>query len=482
VIGQQAAPAILSLWEQLSWRDEALIDVHSQRLDLTYAFFGYDQSNEFQGAPLGLPLPLPYTWGGWQCQSPAAPEDDDPATSMEGVLKECIPVDVLLLGAVPNPEIHQTYLTTARLDELSLVTLPGEPAHSVLQYLRQQVALRATAGQPAEVMGIGYAQDHLLYLTHPDDWFQGGYETQMSLWGPFAARTFVDTHLGVVDQMLGGADLEPFVEQSPSLASPGGFSPRAIEESLDAGVLVQDVAGDAMRTQTVRLRFGGGDPSLGAPRVVVQVDRGNGTFVDVPSPSGWPGAALDNSRYHMITHYDPNPAPNGQVAAARQHRWYVDWEVPADLPAGSYRLVARGVMWQGGAEQTYEVASSPFAVRQHDGASLQVSRAGTALSLVLRLPPVTPQTEQSWPTRGFRVHDPEAGPGDPITVRAPLRLAFAIGGVPQPGEHTASFDPAAGAHVFDLAVAGIDPAAGVVTVQAHLVADVAPDPIEATVP
>lgn len=67
-------------------------------------------------------------------------------------------------------------------------------------------------------------------------------------------------------------------------------------------------------------------------------------------------------------------------------------------------------------------------------------------------------------------------------MRAPLRLSFAIDGVPQAGEHTVSFDAAAGAHVFDLADAGVDPDAGVVTVQAYLDADVDPDPIEAVVP
>ncbi len=482
VIGQAAAPAILELWSQIEWRDEVAIDVHSQRIDLTYEYFGYDRSDEFEGEPFGLPIPIPYTWGGFQCSSPAAPEDEDPATTMEGEPKDCIPVDVMLAGDVPHPEVHQTYLTTARLDELFLVTMPGEPAHSVMQYLRSQVALRASAADPVEVMGIGYSQDHLLYLTHPDDWFQGGYETQMSLWGPFAARTFVDAQLEVLDQMLGGQDMDPFVEQSPSLAEPGGFTPRAYEESLDAGALVQDVVTDMMRTETVRLRFGAGDPSLGAPRVLVQVDPGDGVFVDVPSPSGWASAALDNSRYGMITHYDPNPAPNGQTAAARQHQWYVDWEIPADHPAGIYRLVARGPVWEGGAVVEVEVESSPFAVHQAEGAVLEPSRAGSMLSLHLTLPPVAPQTEQSWPTAGWRVHDPEAGPGDPITVRVPLRLAFAIDGVAQPGRYTASFDATLGAHVFDLADAGIDPDAGVVTVSAHLEADLDPDPIEAVVP
>ncbi|MCX4241784.1 neutral/alkaline non-lysosomal ceramidase N-terminal domain-containing protein [Paraliomyxa miuraensis] len=482
VIGHQAAPTVLEQWDALQWRDELALDVHSQRVDLTYEFFGYDESDEFQGAPFGLPLPLPYTWGGWQCTSPSAPEDDDPGTSMEGELKECIPIDVLLFGDVPNAEVHQTYLTVARLDELLLATVPGEPTFSVMKYLRDQVALRAAEGEAVEVMGIGYSQDHLLYFTHPDDWFQGGYESEMSLWGPFAGRTIIDTQLAVIDQMLGGQDMDPFVEQSPSLASPGGFTPRAYEVSLNAGEIIEDVTTDMMRTETVRLRFGAGDPSLGAPRVRVQVDPGDGTFVDVASPAGWPGGALDNSRYHMITHYDPNPAPNGNVAASRNHEWYVDWEIAADLPAGIYRLVASGPVWEGGAEGSFEATSTPFAVHQAVGAALPVSRAGSVLTIRMELPPVVAASEESWPIAGWRVHDPEVGPADPITVRVPLTLTFAVDGVPQPGEYPASYDATAGGHVFDLADAGLDGVAGVITVQAHLAADVDPDPIEGVVP
>lgn len=482
VIGQQAAPVILEQLAAMQWRDEIEIDVHSRRIDLDYAYFGYDESDEFTGAPLGLPLPLPYTWGGWQCTSSSAPEDEDPATSMEGELKECIPLEALLLGDVPNAEVHQTYLTVAKLDELFLVTVPGEPTHSVMHYLREQVAMRKGQGEPAEVMGIGYAQDHLLYFTHPDDWFQGGYESQMSLWGPFAARSLVDTQLEAVDAMLGGADMDPFVEQSPSLASPGGFSPRAYEQSIDAGDILQQPVAEYMRTETLRLRFGAGDPSLGAPRVVVQVDPGDGDFVDVPSPAGWEGAALDNSRHHMITHYDPDPPPNGSIAASRRHQWYVDWELPADLPAGTYRLAVRGPVWQAGARIEVEAASSSFEVRQHDDATLEATRTGTVVSLRMQLPPVVPQSEESWPVAGWRVHDPAAGPGAPITVRAPLLVRLSQAGAPLPGEHTVAFDVAQGAHVIDLADLGVDPGAGALVVDAHLVADIAPDSITAAIP
>jgi len=476
VLGQAAAPALLALYDQVQWRDEIALDVHSQRIELTWETFGYDQSDEFSGVWLGQPTE--YTWGGWQCTNDAVPADDDPGTSLEGLDKNCIPVELLLGGTVPHPEVHQTYLSAARLDELMLVTIPGEPAYSVMHYLREQVDALDPA---ATVMGIGYAQDHLLYFTHPDDWYQGGYESEMSLWGPFAGQTLVDRQVEVVDRLLTGVDQPAFVEEQPTLAQPEAFEPRGYEASDDPGEVVEDVVTGMLRTEVVRFRFGGGDPSLGAPRVRVQLDPGDGTFVDVPSPAGFPGAALDNSRYHMITHFDPIPAQSDEVMASRAHEWYVDWELPAELPAATYRLVATGPWWDG-AEQAYEVSSAPFAVGQHGGATLDVQRAGTVLTLLLQLPATPWATDGSWPVAGWRVLDAQAGPDDPITVRAPLRLTFTVDGVPQPGRFVAAFDPGQGGHVFDLADAGIDPVASAVVVSASLEADVDPDAIDAPVP
>jgi Neutral/alkaline non-lysosomal ceramidase, N-terminal len=476
IIGHAAAPSLVALYDTLEWRDELVLDVHSQRIELRYATFGYDRTDEFTGSWLGLPQT--YEWGGFQCTNDDVPDDEDPATSMEGLPKNCIPVDLLLGGQVPHAQVHQTYLSAARLDDLYLVTLPGEPTFSVINYLREQMAMR---DPELTVMGLGYSQDHLLYLTHPDDWFQGGYESMMSLWGPFAARTLVDRQMAVVDELLAETDLPPFVEEAPSLAVPEAFEPRGYEGSDNPGEVVEDVATGMLRTEVVRFRFGGGDPSLGAPRVRLELDPGDGTFVDVPSPAGWAGAALDNSRYHMITHYEPIPAQSEPIMVSRAHEWYVDWEIPADLPAATYRLVASGVAWDG-AEQPWEATSSPFAVGQHGGATLDVQRAGTMLTLALTLPPTTVVTDETWPVAGWRVHDPEVGPGQPITVRAPLSLGFTVDGVPQPGSYMAAFDAAAGGHTFDLADAGIDADTAVVLVAAHLEADVDPDAIEAPVP
>jgi hypothetical protein len=476
VLGHAAAPSLLALYDALEWRDELTLDVHSQRIELRYATFGYDQTDEFTGSWLGMPQD--YEWGGFQCSNDDVPDDEDPATSMEGLPKNCIPVDLLLGGDVPHAQVHQTYLSAARLDDLYLVTLPGEPTYSVMHYLREQMAMR---DPELTVMGLGYSQDHLLYLTHPDDWFQGGYESMMSLWGPFAARTLVDRQMAVVDQLLTEADLPAFVEEAPTLAPAEPFEPRGYEASDDPGEVIEDVVTGMLRTEVVRFRFGGGDPSLGAPRVRLQLDPGDGTFVDVPSPAGWPGAALDNSRYHMITHYEPIPAQSSEILSSRAHEWYVDWEIPADLPAATYRLVASGVHWDG-SEQPFEVESSPFAVGQHDGATLDVQRAGTMLTMGLQLPATTVTLEGSWPVSGWRLQDRYGFAGQPITIRVPLTLRFSVDGVQQPGTYTAEFDAGIGGYAFDLADAGIDPVGVAIEVAAHLAADVDPDAIQVPVP
>src|SRR5690606_4525291 len=109
----------------LEWDDDPDIVVQSRRLDLTYEKFGYHQNGEFSGTLFDL-VPINYTWGGWQCTGVAG--DDDLETSMEGKPKQCIPIDTLLLGAVPHAEVHQTYLSVAKIGPLFIITMPGEPA------------------------------------------------------------------------------------------------------------------------------------------------------------------------------------------------------------------------------------------------------------------------------------------------------------------------------------------------------------------
>ncbi|MBH25765.1 MAG: hypothetical protein CMH57_15265 [Myxococcales bacterium] len=473
-LGEDAAPMIMALYRTLEWSGELTLAVRTRRIDLRYDSIGYDESDEFLNAQ-----GEPYLWGGWQCTSV---QRDGP---LRGAPKNCLPIDSLLesLGeSIPNGEVHQTLLSVARLDDLVLVTLPGEPAYSIVRYLREEVAKRATEDQPLESMTFGYSQDHLLYLTHPDDWFEGGYESTMSLWGPLAGQHLVDRQMELMEQMLDGFNGPSFYEESPSLSTAKPFEPRALERSLEAGTMLQDPGGETYpRTSVVRMSVAAGDPNLGSPMFVVQVESGEGAFEDVPDPSGHPGAVVDNSRYQMIPLYPPDPPMSREIVAERHHDWTAQWQIPEDWPAGTYRLRAYGPYWDGTAEQTWELTSESFEVVQAEGAELAVEAAEGALALRLTLPPAeyAEAEGESWPAAGWRLLDRAVEPTARPVVRAPL-LAVLVNGGGQPlGEpQTLLWDAAAEAHLFELS----DAAPSGASVQVRLADDRTPSPITGALP
>ncbi|MCA9717597.1 MAG: neutral/alkaline non-lysosomal ceramidase N-terminal domain-containing protein, partial [Myxococcales bacterium] len=407
LVGEVAAPRVYDLYKSLAWERDATLAVRSRRIDLRYELMGYAELPEFKG-----PSGIPYTWGGWQCKDDDVTDSDNPETSMEGRPKFCTDIGGLLTSLqqpIPNGQMHQAYVTTARVGNVFMVSLPGEPAYSVIKYLRESMATRALpGGEPIETLAFGYSQDHLLYLTHPDDWYQGGYETEMSLWGPLGAKYIVDRQLEQVDGILAEEDGPVFDSDSEDLSGPSSFEPRGIERSTNAGALTQNLPETIERGQTLRFGWGGGDPSIGSPLVSVEVDPGDGAWTLFPSPSGWPGTGLDNTRYHMLTHYAPNPAPNGQVAETRDHDWFVDWQIPLDFPGARVRLVARGEAFDGQTTAPYEVTSSPVLVQPAASSLLEGTRQGDRVELRFTVAPPPTEYELSYPIGGYRLLDPQA--------------------------------------------------------------------------
>jgi hypothetical protein len=466
LIGEVAAPKIAALYEGLAFKAEARLAVRSRRIDLRYAWIGYAGSEEFKDKDGN-----PYLWGGWQCKG------EDPSRSSQGQPKVCLPLETLIKGAggeLPHGEAHQTYLSVARLDDLFLVTLPGEPAYSTIKHLREAVAGRAVEGSQPEVIGIGYSQDHLLYLTHPDDWYSGGYEAEMSFWGPLMGQYLVDRQVQVVDDMLAGYHGPVAYEESPNLSPPTPYTPRPRERSVDPGAIDQQPAASLGRTQTAHFAFAAGDPGLGSPQVVLQVEVSPGEYMDVPAAHGREGEVYDNSRYHMVTLYAPEPA-GAVILERRRHGWRAQWEIPASFPAGRYRLRARGAHWDGAQAQPLVVSSSPFVVERAPGAQVEVLGEGEDLLLRWLVPPVAFAwaEEGEWPTQGWRLLDPARAPSEPQQVYAPLLVA-AGGEAPQ----EVRFDPARGAHVLPRAALEGAPAALRVW-QAH---DIIPSVVEAALP
>ncbi len=422
-LGEDAAQLMMPKFSTLKWKSDMELAVRTVRLDFAHdAMYAYpDLAHEFDQDD-----GKPYAEGGWQCKAQGV----DDGQSMAGHPKLCIDLE-LFLGALdvhfPFGELNQVLLSAARLDDLAVITLPGEPTYSLVQYARQKIEGK-TAGI-ASLMVVGYSQDYYLYLTAPTDWMLGGYESQMSLWGPAAGQYFADNSLALLGDVLAGNTQPAFWESSPTLSKPVDFVPRAVEKSEDTNKVLIDFPAEATRTMNLEFAFGGGDSNLGPPTVTLQRQTG-GVWSDVSSKNGHKGLAYDNSRYEMLTLYEPIPEVKSDVLPSRKHHWRVRWQVPMDLPLGTYRLSATGLA-QGMDGKQVAVAVQSKPVKVSAGlTTFAVTRTGGKLLIVMQGPPTVYADEpgQTWPLAGWRLLDRNAAPDKFGTVRAVLHAAIVAGG------------------------------------------------------
>ena len=458
MVGVEGTGAVVEVFESLTWESSAELAVRSRMVGLQHGWI-YGDSGEFDSATGPI-------HGSLQC-------DIDPAAgrSQQGGPKECIElagVFELLDLSLPHPELNQTYLTVARLGPLAMLTMPGEPTHSIVEYAREQVeALGVTA------LVLGYSQDHLLYFTHPDDWYAGDYEAEFSVWGPWAGTYLVDRQVDVVRAMLEGRNGPTYYEEVPDFSPTLSESRRAIERSVSAGVFHRG-PGDVVRLGVLEVEVGGGDPALGLPHFVLEAET-EGRFEAVEVA----GRPLESGRLDGVTLYRPVPENGPELLAERDHRWVWRYQVPPTMPAGRYRVVVEGRALvdseSEGEVEGYRAESAVFTVTQDPTARLEVTaleggRFGVALSHAAE-PLISVEGE---PRRGWRVFDPSVGPAARIVVRAPLAV------VAERGEVRVEAVLEVG-EALDLSGSPLAVGDGV-TVRAHLAADRIPSALSVVRP
>lgn len=476
-LGEAAAPKLMSLYETLEWSSQTELAIRSQRIEIIHerVYANTPWANEFvdeEGKP--------YVWGGWQCM---LGKNDQ---SMEGLPKACVDLE-MLLGfldvEMPHNTPNQAYLTMARLGDLWMMTVPGEPAYSMVKYIREQGEKRTWNGKPAEVMVLGYSQDHFLYLTAPDDWYLGGYESEMSLWGPGGAVFFADQSLAMMDAMIGGMNGPAMYAETPSLSEVPEWTPRVRERSIAPGVVVTQPESTLERTQTARFAANCGDPGLGNPWVHVQKKSGD-DFVDVPALHGWKDRAYDNSRYEMVSIYDPNPGQkNFKSVDERTHLWRFYWQVPSDWATGTYRLQLKCNVLKQGADkpEALTLNSDEFTVAKAAGTTLAAAIDDKTLTVKMQVPGVEQETSESegttekinngaWASAGYRLLDPNVRHTETALVRADLKIEILDADDAVVETLDAPFDAVAGGNVVTLANAP----AGDWSVRAWLAADETP--------
>ena len=275
-------------------------------------------------------------------------------------------------------------LTGTPTGDYLISTLPGEPTAPIAQYLRN----RSPAG-PERTLVMGYAQDHIGYILSAEDWLQGGYEPSINIWGPIEGEQTVDAALEsaklawtpeLEDPEVGSSRFTSFTYAPPyatitvTTTTDHGTALTTVPE----GILWPDVltaqvtaAGASVprATGVARFVFRGGDPIVDAPVVTVERETSPGTFEPLVDAQKNAASSL---RGDVILSYAPSPLADKNPTA---HAYAASWQPvppgafsltdaarPFSLPAGNYRLHARGKAKAAAGLTDYDVVSPTFAI------------------------------------------------------------------------------------------------------------------------
>jgi neutral ceramidase len=274
--------------------------------------------------------------------------------------------------------------------DLLIGFFPGEPVYSFGEQWRRRAA--AELGLQ-DAMLVGYAQDHEGYLLIPEDWLLGGYEPDITVWGPLEAEHVMEGVLGYAGALLGTTDLREPVDPD------GVFGPTEYpevplptlrpDETPGAGTRITEARPylwtpfldlddpEAPRAPTaaelavpeevprvqglVQLAWEGGDPGVDAPKVVLEREEG-GAWAPVTTPAG---RIVDEGRHDILLAHTPTPL--GPADAAQTHQWWAGWQAVghwedrASLPLGRYRLRVTGRRYTGEAA-TWPWDTAPYEV------------------------------------------------------------------------------------------------------------------------
>lgn len=359
-----------------------------------------------------------------------------PGADMLPMYKSCVQIEeaapvlgtVLDLPPFETPVCAQTrtMVSALRIADYLFTTIPGEPTQLLADVVRN--------GSPYpgdHTVVLGYAQSSVGYLLTPEDWLLGGYEPNITFWGPLegeyiAERLIEVAALAVTDEREDGAAGGTNHWPTPTAADdlpPADPAPLAgtVPATVPASVYWRQAAGETLasaqpeatipRLYVARFVFIGEDPMSGTPLISIERESATtpGTFETLRRRSGRPVHDEDV----LIMH---TPDPLVRVGTdPRTHYWVAEWQavVPtgdatlpavsdrAGLPRGRYRFHVEGT--------GYTLESAPFEVLQSTLTG-GVTRTGTTASV----------TGLGYPAayKGWRMIDSGTAPGFAAPIRS----------------------------------------------------------------
>ncbi|HAA58022.1 MAG TPA: hypothetical protein DCE42_24890, partial [Myxococcales bacterium] len=325
------------------------LEVVNRRIPLSRKALGYKDDEFFQ---LKDGEKLPYRFGAFQCVKDGFNFNTDPdGRHTDGKLGCIFSFEVLHGG--PAVQFSKTRLSAARIGDLIISTFPGEATSPVAKALRDGFIAK-TGGKLKDVVVLGYAQDHQLYITRENDWWRGGYEATMSTWGFKVGEYLINNAIDLTVQLTTTEkekndtgilpvdhyklDLTPTIER---VVTP------------EAGTIATQPPKEYKRMALEPMTFiiSGGWVGVDHPKVVLQKKEG-GAFKDVMRDGGQ--RVYDDADYRMVLEFR-------KVAADKVHYEYRFQELET-FPAGTYRFHVEGQKWDGSKRVPYTVDTDAFEI------------------------------------------------------------------------------------------------------------------------
>jgi neutral ceramidase len=310
---------------------------------------------------------------------------------------------------------YHTRFAAARIDDLAIITMPGESSTKLGENIVNAVK---TVPGIKDAFVMGYALDHNGYMMVDDDWLSGGYEPTITFWGWKFARYAGDQGVDLFNELMTGTAAKKLPATVPSMAA-DPYTPIVPSDSMAAPAISTDVPTTPLaRLNTINVSFHGGDPGLGTPLVSLQGKGANDAFADVKT-NGWiPVSNLHG--YAMQTFYEATPTFKANpTATSRAHLWRVQYEAPQGLPLGTYRFHVTGKANMGGTATAYELTSSAFQVVASTALTLDTKVAANGKTIVIDATLKYPQGHPTyanapsgdWQLTNFRLWTPRWGNG-----------------------------------------------------------------------
>lgn len=452
MIGNAIAEKVLALWDSITTTNNVPMEIVNERINISREDIGYsmDEFVDYEGQPFEL--------GAFGCGGNEGAQGVDCGNPETKLIDGSLPCIFNIKDLITDEEsmegfqqFMQTRLTAARIGDLFIATLPGEP----LSMLANELENRARDIQGIkDVTVFGYAQDHQLYLSTEEEWWQGGYEAFMNIWGPKFGKFLNDRALLLLEETTTPEKEDNSAcEPEPKVYTPMDETPVTPTASNPKPSILTDVNTVYRRFEIVIFKWYGGDPSVDFPVVTVEREITQNNYEVVKGPDL---RDYDNTRYYMVTRYRAVPSyVSNRTATERQHIWQIEWELPRDFATGRYRLIVRGNYYENGSTTEYALNSSQFDILPSDELSVSnvsaqwIGADYVKISLKANYPPnpINYGKPDGYDTTdnqisGFRVRDFLSGPLTPL-VRDGIAIVSIYDSTPSQCDTTiATYNPA----------------------------------------